>query len=265
MPVSFRFLTFAIMFVAVGCGRGSTPGPRPQVTPAADGASTETPAAEPPSAADADMADAAPDAAPDATSGDAGSAETRWSGITGRIKTLAGSAEGGEVVIAVPDSDAPVKRAKVGAKGVFEVRGLEPGTYRLIVPADGVHATAEMYVSVVPDAGPAKVVVPRSKGCPVKITVRDHDNETIAGATLELALTDLPQVPERHRSRGVTDKRGRIVLTGSCVRGYFEGQLRVPGRGDFDVRHGYVGTGYDQFDIVLPESPDAGVGYANDD
>ena len=87
----------------------------------------------------------------------------------------------------------------------------------------------------------------------------------VPGAELDLTLTDLPQVESPHVSRGVTDAKGRFLLVGSCVRGYYEGTLKVPGRGEFPVRHGYVGTGWDQFDIVLPEGADAGVSYTNDD
>ena len=58
---------------------------------------------------------------------------------------------------------------------------------------------------------------------------------------------------------------GRLELVGSCVRGFLKGTLRVPGRGAFAIDHGYVGTGWDQFDVIVPDQSDAGVAYANDE
>jgi hypothetical protein len=237
----------------IGCSRGSTPAPRPQRAEAGNAEASEDAA----SSADADSGG-------DAAATDEAAAES-WTGIRGLIKALEGSAAGSAVLVAIPDSEVPPRLSEADGEGAFKIRDLDPGTYRLILPADGVHATADMYVTVVAGSEPTEVVIPRSKGCPVKITVRDHDQSAISGAEVELALPDLPQVRERHLAHGTTNSKGLIVLTSSCVRGFFEGTLAVPDRRTFEVRHGYVGTGYDQFDIVLPEDPDAGVSYANDD
>jgi hypothetical protein len=142
---------------------------------------------------------------------------------------------------------------------------LAPDVYRVILPADGYHATGETYVTVPEAAGEAEVVLWRSKGCPVTITVRDHTTAVVAGAELELALTDLPHVTEPHVSRTTTDAEGKSVVLGSCIRGSYKGTLTVKGRGSYAIDHGYVGTGRDQFDVVLPEQTGDAVTYANDD
>lgn len=193
-----------------------------------------------------------------------GMATNDGSGIRGRVKVLEGTAKG-QVLIALPGSAAVVKSAKVQSDGSFHVAGLEPDTYRLILPADGYHSTADVYVTIDAENPQAEVDVVRGKGCPVTITVRDHANTIVPGAELQLTLTDLPHVESPQVHRSTTDEQGKIVITGSCVRGFYKGTLSVKGRGSFDIDHGYVGTGRDQFDIVLPEQADAGVTYANDD
>lgn len=179
-----------------------------------------------------------------------------------------GPASGAGTVYAVlPGTTEPTASATVDDQGRFELIGLSPETYRIVVPADGFHSTGSLYATLSPDAGVAELDIPRSRGCPVTITIRDHDRSTIAGAELELELTDLPQVPDRHVIRGTTDQNGRLIVTGSCVRGYFDGTLTVADRGEFPIYHGYVGTGRDVFDVVLPppDQADAGVAYTNDD
>jgi hypothetical protein len=173
-------------------------------------------------------------------------------------------APAGTVLVVVPGTSDVRAAAPVGPDGAFAAR-VPPATYRLVVPADGVHATADLYAEVAPDAGLVEVDVHRSRGCPVTVTVRAADGHLIAGAALELTLTDLPQVARRHVARVTTGADGRAVVVGSCVRGFLEGRVEAPGRGDFAVRHGYVGTGRDRFDVVLPDAPDAGVTYENDD
>ena len=99
----------------------------------------------------------------------------------------------------------------------------------------------------------------------MRIGVRDAQGSPIAGARLELTLTDLPEVQRRHVVSTMTDGDGRVTVMGSCVRGYLDGRVSIPDAGAYSVHHGYVGTGRDQFDIILPGGPDGGVSYANDD
>lgn len=200
---------------------------------------------------------------PDAAPTDAAIAENRG-GIRGQVKVLEGTPKG-RVLISLPGSSAVVKSAKIQSDGGFHVAGLEPDTYRLIVPADGYHSTADVYVSIDAESRQAEVDVVRGKGCPVAIVVRDHEKAVVPGAELQLSLTDLPHVKSPHVHRSTTDEQGKIIITGSCVRGFYKGTLSVKGRGTYAIDHGYVGTGRDQFDIVLPEQPDADVTYANDD
>ncbi len=250
------WVSLSVVLLGVGCGRGSTTGPRVQ-----------PPAGEIEANASGDAGEVVRDALTSETSGDGGAADesvARASDVRGRVVVVEGN-PGGKALLAVPDSDSPPRTAKVDDSGRFRFLDVEPATYRLILPADGLHATADMYVTVAPDAGLDEVTISRGRGCPVKIVVRDHAMKAVPGAELELTLTDLPQVRAPHVSRGVTDAKGRFVLVGSCVRGFYEGFLKVSGRGSFPLRHGYVGTGWDQFDIVLPGGPDAGVSYTNDD
>jgi hypothetical protein len=209
----------------------------------------------------------------DAAAGDGGAASdgatkveaAPRTGIIGQIKALEGSPATSRVIATLPGTTEPVKTTTADAEGRFHLAGLEPETYRVILPADGVYSTAETYVTVPPDAGLAEVELPRSRGCEVTIAVRQHDNHLVAGATLDFALSDLPQVAQPHHVRAETNAEGRLVVVGSCVRGFLQGTVTVPNRGEYPFRHGYVGTGRDQFDIVLPESPDGGVTFTNDD
>ncbi len=246
--------TAGVVFVVVACGRGPTPPPRrgePEASPVVR---------------DAGAVPRVGDAAVKATTAADGSAEdaTLATGLRGQVTVVEGE-PGGRILLVLPGQHEISKSAVIGADGRFEIAGIAPATYRLILPADGVHSTADLYVKVAPDAGLSEVTVPRSRGCPVKIALRAADGHLLSGAMIELTLPDLPPVDEPHVARVTTNDNGRVTIVGSCVRGFFEGRVIVPDRGTFDVRHGYVGTGRDQFDIVLPEGPDAGVTYANDD
>jgi hypothetical protein len=238
----------SLALALAGCGRGASHAPAAQ---AADGTR--------PDAGERLEGESAPAEPPSADDGG-----SRWTGIRGRVKVLEGS-PGGEVLIALPNDAAGPTRVAVGDDGRFAAAGLAAATYRLVVPADGVHSTAELYVAVDRDTGQAETTIHRSRGCPVKIAVRDQSGAAMSGAQLELALTDLPLVPEPHRVAGTTDGEGRLVVVGSCVRGSLKGTLRVPGRGVYAIDHGYVGSGWDRFDVVVPDVADAGVAYANDE
>lgn len=187
-------------------------------------------------------------------------------GIRGKVLVLEGS-PGGRIIAAVPGSTKAIATATIDGEGRFKLNGLEPQTYRLILPADGVHSTADLYTKLAPDAGIADIEIPRSRGCAVTIKVRAHDNHLISGARLDFGLTDLPHVEEPHRVQAETDENGQLVVQGSCVRGFYEGTLTTPDGRSYPFRHGYVGTGRDKFDIVLPgpDEADAGVAYTNDD
>jgi hypothetical protein len=239
-------ISLAILAAALaGCGRGASQPPAPEAVEAARPAAVAPTDAGP-----------APSAAP-------GAEAERWRGIKGRVVVLEGTA-GGEALVVLPNDRAPAKRAKVAADGGFEVPGLDPAVYRVVLPADGVHATAELYVTVDQESGRAETTIHRSRGCPVKIAVRDQAGAPVRDAELELALTDLEVVAEPGTVRGATDDEGRLVLVGSCVRGFLKGTLRVAGRGAFAIDHGYVGSGWDRFDVIVPDQADAGVTYAND-
>lgn len=187
-------------------------------------------------------------------------------GIRGIVRALEGDPSG-ELVAALPGSTKAVATARVDEEGRFFLAGLEPNRYRLVLPADGVHSTADLYAKLAPDAGVAEVEIPRSRGCPVTIKVRAHDNHLISDARLDFRLTDLPHVQEPHRVQAATDENGQLVVVGSCVRGFFEGTLTTPDGREYPFRHGYVGTGRDKFDIVLPgpDEPDGGVYFTNDE
>lgn len=243
--------SLAILVAALaGCGWGASQPPAPEAVEVTRPAPAPAP----------DAAPAPP--GPAAPGEDAGGAT--WTGLRGRVVALEGTA-GGEALVALPNDRAPATRAPVAADGRFVVPGLAPATYRVVLPADGVHSTAELYVTVDQETGRAEPTIHRSRGCPVKIAVRDQAGAPVRGAQLELALTDLPIVNEPGTVRGTTDDEGRVVVVGSCVRGSLRGTLRVPGRGAFAIDHGYVGTGWDQFDVIVPDQADAGVTYANDE
>lgn len=245
-----RMTWLAILAAALaGCGRGPSQPPGPEAVEVTRSAAPTGPdaAAAQPEPADAHDADGA-----------------RWTGLKGRVVVLEGAAEG-EALVVLPNDGAPAKRAPVAADGGFEVPGLAPAVYRVVLPADGVHATAELYATVDQETGLGETTIHRSRGCPVKIAVRDQAGAPVRGAELELALPDLPVVAEPGTVRGTTDDDGSLVLVGSCVRGFLKGTLRVAGRGAFAIDHGYVGSGWDRFDVIVPDQADAGVTYANDE
>lgn len=203
---------------------------------------------------------------PEAALPDAETESAAFKGIRGTVKVLDGQPKG-FVIVTRPGSQKKSAQVPIENDGSFRVPGLEPGTYRVILPAEGFHATSEMYAKIPPDAEIAEINIPRSKGCPVEITVRDHTKAPVKGAVLELLLTDLPQVDERHKTQGTTNEEGIVTFLGSCVRGYLKGTLKLSSTEDsvFKIYHGYMGTGRDHFDIVLPEKSGAKVSYANDD
>jgi len=240
----------ALLAVLTACSRGSSPTSSRQPSETTGGSDDTTAPLKAGPRVDARSAEAT-DAGPS-------------TGLIGVVKVLEGE-PGGQALLTLPGTTEPIKSAEVGSDGLFTIPDLEPNTYRLILPADGIHSTAEMYVTVAGDAGLTEVEVPRSRGCPVRIVVRDHASATVAGATLDLALSDLEQVPEPSHVKQTSNANGEITIVGSCVRGYLKGALTVSGKGDFEINHGYVGTGRDTFDIVLPEKAGEEVTYANDD
>ncbi len=240
---------------AFGCDRTETPSESSRsdgyVRAETSNADDSSPVSD--SGTDAVVA-AVPEDAGDEPSFDSGS---KIRGLSGSVINLAGGKRGTVLVFRAGEKR-PVWSGRVDREGRFDLPDLEPGAYRVIVPADGVHGTADAYAFVTEGAG-AKMAIHRPAGCKIRMIFRNEIGEPLSGARVDLTLPDLDHVAEPLTLEPTTDDRGRVVVRGSCVIGKIRGVLRPPGRAPFDWEQRTVGNGNDRFAIQLPAPSDAGL------
>ena len=159
-----------------------------------------------------------------------------------------------KVLIFSPGKSRPQWSGETNAEGRFRATGLEPGTYRVIVPGDGRHGTADLYLEV---PLKSKAVFYRPEGCPLVLTVQNSEKLPVVGAEVEVTFPDLDQVPREllPRATGQSGEEGTVRVVGSCVRGSVAVSVRLAGQLVQELRHGYLGNGRDNFVVTLPEAP----------
>jgi hypothetical protein len=241
-----RALALMVLFMAAACGRAPEATARLVEGRMADGDVSSD-------ARPAPQRDAAPaEAAPEARGPVPGK-------IAGRVVPL-GEAPRARVIVLRAGETKAVWSATADRDGRFVTPDLAPGTYRIVLPGDGLHSTADLYATVAGDgdAGRDEVVIHRSKGCPIVVSVTGPGG-AVAAAALELELPDLEQVgDERARIRATTGDDGIAEIAGTCVRGPVVARITPPGAaGPFEVRRGTIGNGRDRLVISLPGA-DAG-------
>jgi hypothetical protein len=252
-----RIVVLAVAIAAAGCGRA----------PDATARLGEGPApADTGPAAVARAVDAGLPPAPVAT--DAGARPPASAAkLSGRVVPLGAAPRARVMVVRAGETRGePLWSALADREGRFVTTELPPGTYRIVLPGDGVHSTADLYATVGDgDAGRDELVIHRSKGCPIVVAVTGPDDQGVASAALEVELPDLEQVGDaRARIRATTGDDGTAEIAGSCVRGPIRVRVTVPGTAEpFEARRGTMGNGRDRVVIAVP-GHDAGPGPAPD-
>jgi hypothetical protein len=242
-----------VVVVVTGCGRA----PAPRQTRDVDARAAKhvaVPAAP----------DARSDAGPAGGSKDAGAGGPEHSdaavgrrGLSGRIIDLEAGKRGKILVFRAGEMEHSAWSGRPDGEGRFSAPDLDAGEYRVIVPGDGLHGTADTYAFVTSGVE-AEIEVHRPRGCPIVVTFRDAAKTAVKGARVDLSLPDLEHVTERTTVEVTTDDRGRIKVLGTCVIGIVRGVIRPEGALPHEFEHGTVGNGHDNFEVDLPGPPDAG-------
>ena len=249
------FTLITPLLLVVGCGRSPVE-PRPSSVDAADSNEISDATAAPQSESDA--RGSTPDTLYSTESTDAAvEPSTKIRGLEGQLVNLPRGKRGRVLVFRAGEKQ-PRWSGRVDGEGRFALPELEPGAYRVIVPADGLHGTADTLAFVTADLG-ALVAIHRPAGCKIRMLFRDEAGEPLSGARVELSLPDLDQVSERLNLEERSDERGRVIVKGSCVNGKIRGVVHTPGRSPFEWEQRTVGNGNDRFAIQLPSRSDAGL------